>query len=197
MAKFGQTPSQTVGPYFAYGLTPGQYAYQFRALADAHVITPDADGERIRIEGRVLDGNAAPIEDALVEIWQADGNGRYPHPADVKRADSSFKGFGRCGTGTDPHRRFIFHTIKPASPDEVQAPHINVIVLMRGMLVHAFTRFYFSDETRANMRDPVLNSVPADRRHTLIATRSDSNDGVIYFRDIYMQGDQETVFFDA
>jgi protocatechuate 3,4-dioxygenase, alpha subunit len=105
-----------------------------------------------------------------------------------------FSGFGRQGTGTDPDNRFIFETIKPGPVDAEQAPHISVIVFMRGLLTHAYTRVYFSDETEANARDPVLNSVPEDRRQTLIATRE--ADGTYRF-DIHMQGDAETVFFDV
>ena len=132
-----QTPSQTVGPYFAYGLTPQQYGYELDSLADSAVARSDTDGERIRIEGRVYDGEGNPIPDAMIEIWQADAQGRYAHPADGRASNAAFKGFGRCGTGTDPDNRFWFDTVKPASVDGAQAPHVNVIVFMRGMLVHA------------------------------------------------------------
>jgi len=197
MAKLKQTPSQTVGPYFAYGLTPQQYGYPMTSIADGQVATPDAEGQRIRIEGRVLDGAGAVVPDALIEIWQADAQGRYAHPADPRSSNASFKGFGRVGTGTDKQARFIFDTIKPGSPDGKQAPHINVIVFSRGMLVHAYTRFYFSDETAANASDPVLASVPAERRGTLIARRVDGPTGIVYQIDIHLQGERETVFFDA
>ena len=192
-----QTPSQTVGPFFAYGLTPQQYGYPFSSLAGGTLATPDSDGQRIRIEGRVLDGNGATVPDALIEIWQADARGRYAHPADPRGSNTGFHGFGRFGTGTDPQHRFLFDTIKPGAVDQKQAPHINVIVFMRGLLVHAFTRLYFSDEAAANAADPVLQSVPADRRSTLIAQRDDSQGMTIYRLDIHMQGPQETVFFDA
>lgn len=197
MSKLGQTPSQTVGPYFAYGLTPEQYGYELSSIASASLARSDTEGERIRVEGRVLDGEGLPISDAMIEIWQADASGRYAHPSDPRGSNASFKGFGRCGTGTDPENRFFFDTVKPASVDGTQAPHINVIVFMRGMLVHAFTRIYFSDETAANAKDPVLASVPTDRRGTLIAQRSTTPSGTVYRFDIHMQGDQETVFFDA
>jgi protocatechuate 3,4-dioxygenase alpha subunit len=193
----GQTPSQTVGPYFAYGLAPEQYGYAFKSLASNQLVVPDMDGERIRLEGRVFDGAGAIIPDALIEIWQADAGGRYAHPADPRGSNSRFKGFGRFGTGTDPENRFIFDTVKPGSVDGVQAPHINVIVLMRGMLVHAFTRIYFDDEAEANAKDPVLGTLPADRRGTLIAKRSVGPGGTVYRFDIHMQGPEETVFFDA
>jgi protocatechuate 3,4-dioxygenase alpha subunit len=192
-----QTPSQTVGPYFAYGLTPEQYGYPFRSLAGATVVSSDAEGERIRLEGRVLDGAGEPINDALLEIWQADSQGRYAHPLDPRGSNARCKGFGRVGTGTDPECRFLFETIKPGSVDGVQAPHLNVTLFMRGLLVHLFTRIYFSDEEEANRRDPVLNSVPADRRSTLIAQREETPAGVVYRFDIHMQGERETVFFDA
>ena len=168
-----QTPSQTVGPYFAYGLVPEQYGYAFRSLAGA--IVPDA----------------------LIEIWQADARGRYAHPADPRGSNAPFKGFGRCGTGTDPQNRFVFETIKPGSPDDRQAPHVNVIVFMRGLLLHAYTRIYFADEAAANARDPVLASVPPDRRATLLAERHATSRGVVYRFEIRMQGERETVFFDA
>lgn len=192
-----QTPSQTVGPFFAYGLTPEQYGYPFRSIADGDLKAVDEDGERIRIEGRVLDGEGNTVPDAMIEIWQADGQGRYAHPSDPRGSNSQFKGFGRTGTGTDPAHRFIFQTVKPASVDGQQAPHINVIVFMRGLLLHAYTRIYFADETAANARDPVLMSVPDDRRGTLIAEREETPTGVVYRFDIHMQGDKETVFFDA
>ena len=195
MAKLRQTPSQTVGPYFAYGLSPEQYGYQqeLTSIAGSQMAEGDIEGQRIRVEGRVFDGNGNPISDALIEIWQADSMGRYAHPADPRGSNNTFKGFGRCGTGTDPRNRFWFDTIKPGRVDAEQAPHLNVIVSMRGMLLHAFTRIYFADEP-ANATDKVLRLVPAERRNTLIATPIG---GGVYRFDIHMQGDNETVFFDA
>jgi protocatechuate 3,4-dioxygenase, alpha subunit len=196
MTKLRQTPSQTVGPYFAYGLSPEQYGYQhgLTSIAGSEMAPDDVEGQRIRVEGRVFDGNGNPISDALIEIWQADSMGRYAHPSDPRGSNSNFKGFGRCGTGTDPRHRYWFDTIKPGKVDDDQAPHLNVIVTMRGMLLHAFTRIYFSDEPVANAMDKVLNAVPAERRNTLIATHENGN---VYRFDIHMQGDDETVFFDA
>lgn len=196
MSKLGQTPSQTVGPYFAYGLTPEQYGYPLASIASGDLRTPDAGGQRIRIEGRVFDGAGAVVNDAMIEIWQADAQGRYAHPADA-RGNVAFKGFGRCGTGTDPGMRFIFDTVKPGTVDDAQAPHVNVIVFMRGLLSHLYTRLYFADEAAANARDPVLLSVPAERRETLIAQRSERDGVPVYSFDIHMQGDRETVFFDV
>jgi protocatechuate 3,4-dioxygenase alpha subunit len=195
MTKLRQTPSQTVGPYFAYGLAPDQYGYQqnLSSIAGSQMAEGDIEGERIRVEGRVFDGNGAPISDALIEVWQADSLGRYAHPADPRGSNNTFKGFGRCGTGTDRQHRFWFDTIKPGAVEPDQAPHLNVIVSMRGMLLHAFTRIYFEDE-KANATDNLLNAVPVERRGTLIASRPSGN---VYRFDIHMQGDKETVFFDA
>ncbi len=192
-----QTPSQTVGPYFAYALTAEQYGYPLTSVAGGTLAAADTEGQRIRIVGRVLDGQGNLVDDAMIEIWQADARGRYAHPADPRGSNTAFKGFGRMGTGTDPENRFIFDTIKPGSVDGKQAPHIGVVVTMRGLLVHAFTRIYFSDEAAANAKDPVLISVPADRRSTLIAERTERNGGIAYRFDIHMQGPKETVFFDA
>jgi protocatechuate 3,4-dioxygenase alpha subunit len=195
MTKLRQTPSQTVGPYFAYGLAPEQYGYQqtLTSIAGSQMAEADSEGERIRVEGRVFDGNGNPISDALIEVWQADSLGRYAHPADPRGSNNTFKGFGRCGTGTDPRNRYWFDTIKPGAVTPGQAPHLNLIVSMRGMLLHAFTRVYFSDEP-ANATDAVLGLVPSERRGTLIATHQGGN---VYRFDIHMQGDSETVFFDA
>jgi protocatechuate 3,4-dioxygenase alpha subunit len=190
-----QTPSQTIGPFFAYGLTSGQYGYDFRELAGNRLVDEDTEGERIRIVGRVLDGDGKAVDDALVEIWQADAQGRYAHPADPRGSNLAFKGFGRFGTGTDPEMRFMFDTIKPGSV-EGQAPHITVCVMARGMLSHAFTRIYFSDEAGANAADPVLATVPEKRRDTLIARRDETPAGVVYRFDVHLQGADETVFFD-
>jgi protocatechuate 3,4-dioxygenase alpha subunit len=195
--SFKQTPSQTVGPFFAYALSAPQYGYEHSAIASDTLADDLVPGERIRVVGRVLDGDGAPIGDAMIEIWQADSEGRYAHPADGRASNQGFRGFGRFGTGTDPQNRFMFHTIKPGSVDGAQAPHINVIVFMRGMLSHAYTRIYFSDEAEANARDPVLSSVPEERRHTLIAAREKTDAATIYRFDICMQGDEETVFFEV
>jgi protocatechuate 3,4-dioxygenase alpha subunit len=194
--SFKQTPSQTVGPYFAYGLAAPQYGYRHTAIASGEVADELVAGERIRIVGRVFDGAGALIPDALIEIWQADSEGRYAHAADGRTSNQPFRGFGRFGTGTDRESRFIFTTIKPGRVDAAQAPHVNVTIFMRGMLLHAFTRIYFSDEAEANARDPVLQSVPEERRQTLIAEREETPAGIVYHFDIHMQGDDETVFFD-
>lgn len=192
----GQTPSQTIGPFFAYGLTPEQYGYAYTSIGTPELAIEGVDGERIRIEGRVLDGEGEAVGDAMIEIWQADAQGRYAHPADARRPNTAlFTGFGRAGTGTRPDRCFWFDTIKPGTVDDCQAPHVNVVVFMRGLLTHLYTRIYFSDEAQANAMDPVLLSIPTERRATLIATRADDVHGCRYHIDIRMQGEQETVFF--
>ena len=197
MADFKQTPSQTVGPYFAYGLTAKQYGYPQTSIAEGVLVGDDTEGERITLIGRVLDGEGKPVSDAMVEIWQAYAQGRYTHPADPRGSNSTFVGFGRLGTGTDPQNRFMFQTVKPGAVAEGQAPHITLILFMRGLLTHLYTRVYFSDEAEANASDPVLTAVPADRRGTLIAAREAGANGVEYRIDIHMQCPDETVFFDA
>jgi len=191
-----QTPSQTVGPFFAFGLAGEQYGYRFRQAASGTIAGPDEAGQRIRIVGRVLDGAGEPIPDALIEIWQADAAGRYAHSADGRGSNSGFTGFGRVGTGTDRENRFIFDTVKPGSVDGAQAPHVTLVVMMRGLLTHAYTRLYFSDEASANARDEVLLGIAPDRRDTLLARREDTATGPVYRFDIRMQGERETVFFD-
>jgi len=192
-----QTPSQTVGPYFAYGLTAEQYGYDLTSVADGAVRDENTAGEHIRIEGRVLDGNGEVVGDAMIEIWQADAQGRYAHPGDPHGSNADFKGFGRQGTGTDPQNRFIFDTVRPGSTGGENAPHISVIVFARGLPSHAYTRIYFTDEAAANATDPILAQVPEDRRHTLLATRADRAGDPVFLFDIHLQGDAETVFFDV
>ena len=194
----GITPSQTVGPFFKYGLTPnGQY--DWNDAFTGNLVTPDASGVRIRIEGRVFDGEGQPVPDAMLEIWQADAQGRFADPQD-KRAlpNAKFRGFGR--SGTDANGTFAFDTIKPGSvpdPDgKPQAPHVLLAVFARGMLRHLYTRIYFADEAD-NGSDPVLALVPADRRATLIAARESGNGNAVYRLDLHLQGDNETVFFDV
>jgi len=195
-AAHGQTPSQTVGPYFAYGLASEQYGYPLRQLFGPVLAEPRTPGEPIVVTGRVLDGEGAPIPDALVEIQHADAQGRHVRSR-AEIAASGFRGFGRMGTGTLPGHAFAFRTIKPGATPDGQAPHIDVIVSMRGLLSHAFTRIYFDDEAAANARDPVLGAVPPARRATLLATRETHPGGVVYRLDIRMQGEAETVFFDV
>ena len=190
----GLTPSQTVGPFFAYGLTPnGSYAWN-DAFTN-NLLTPDVSGDRIRIEGFVYDGDGANVPDAMLEIWQADAQGRFSDPQDSRALpNSSFKGFGRCGTGANG---FSFDTIKPGAVPGLngkpQAPHIVLAVFGRGMTMQSMTRIYFDDEP-ANASDEVMALVPADRRATLLAKKTASG---VYRFDIRLQGDNETVFFEV
>lgn len=192
-----QTPSQTVGPFFSFGLAPEQYGYAFASLAGSRLADATTAGTRIRISGRVFDGEGAVLNDALIEIWQADAEGRYAHPADRRSTNAGFTGFGRVGTGTDPQRRFIFDTVMPGISAAGGAPHVNVIVFARGMLNHLYTRLYFEDHAQVNARDPVLQALPADRRATLIARRDALSSEPVYAFDIHLQGANETVFFDV
>lgn len=192
----GVTPSQTVGPYFKYGLTPNG-EYEWNDAFTNNLLTGDVSGERIRVEGKVYDGDGTVIPDCMLEIWQADAQGRFSDPQDTRALpNSSFRGFGRCGT--DNNGGYAFDTIKPGvvpDPDgKPQAPHIVLAVFARGMLLHLYTRIYFDDEA-GNASDPVLALVPADRRATLIAKKSGA--GNIYTLDVHLQGDNETVFFDV
>lgn len=196
----GQTPSQTVGPFFAYALTPEPYGRQ--GIAGNVMAGDDTQGDVVRVEGRVIDGDGQPVPDALVEVWQANAAGRYRHaddPRDDVPVDDAFTGFGR--SGTDANGRFWFETVKPGPVpgrgNAPQAPHINVAVFARGMLTHAYTRIYFADEEEANGIDPVLNSVDEARRGTLIGDARQVHGRTVYRFDIRLQGDGETVFFDV
>ena len=189
--KFGQTPSQTVGPYFAYGLTSEQYHYPHRQIVTNRLADPNCPGEHIRICGQVLDGEGNAVDDAMVEIVQPDAEGRFP-----EAMRGLFRCYGRHGTGTRADNVFEFFTVKPGAAQDGSAPHVSVAVFMRGLLTHCYTRLYFGDEADANRNDHTLQSVPADRRPTLVADREDSPEGTIYRFDIRMQGERETVFFD-
>jgi protocatechuate 3,4-dioxygenase alpha subunit len=192
---FGTTPSQTVGPYFAYGQCPEQYNFDLKSLFTPSVADREVTGEHISVVGNVYDGEGKVIGDAVIEMAQADSAGHYVQSVDEARK-TGFRGFARVGTGTDPKLRFVVDTVKPGKTGDDAAPHIDVIVLMRGMLLHAYTRIYFDDESEANAKDAVLASVPEERRATLIAKREPGTSSTIYRFDIYLQGPQETVFFD-
>jgi protocatechuate 3,4-dioxygenase alpha subunit len=170
------TPSQTVGPYLHIALP----------WADGPYVVPEGTPGAIWVRGRVTDGNDDVVPDGLVETWQADPDGRFDHPDDPRGAVGGFRGFGRCPTG--PDGEFAILTLRPGAI-EGQAPHIDVSVFARGLLDRVVTRIYFADLD--NSGDPVLSTVPEERRETLLA--SPTEDG--YRFDVRLQGDHETVFF--
>lgn len=182
----GVTPAQTVGPFLHIELPYDAGPY----------VVPEGTPGAIRVHGTVVDGAGTPVSDALVEIWQADPDGRFEHPDDPRGAITprvdGFRGFGRCPTDEAGHYAFV--TMKPGrvpAEDGWQAPHLDVAVFARGLLHHLVTRVYFPDEAEDNARDPVLAAVPRDRRETLVAVPD--VDGVRF--DIRLQGEHETVFF--
>jgi protocatechuate 3,4-dioxygenase, alpha subunit len=190
--KLIATPSQTVGPFFHLALDRPEWA---------DLVADDPAGERIVVEGRVSDGDGAPVTDACLELWQANAAGRYAHPDDARPdvpLDPRFRGFGRVSTDADGGFRFA--TIRPGqvpgSGNTWQAPHIAVAIFARGLLKPLYTRIYFAGET-ANGSDPVLSSIddPAIRQ-TLIATRRDGSGPPVYHFDIVLQGERETAFFE-
>lgn len=192
MTEYLQTPAQTVGPFFHHAL--------MRDGVDD--LDPDGNaGSPIIVEGTVRDGAGDVVGDAMIETWQSDGGGRYRHPADGRSADvpGAFIGFGRVASDDDGS--FTIRTVMPGTVPgrggSVQAPHLNVHVFARGLLDKLATRIYF-DGLEANAADPVLSSVPADRRSTLLARPDGDDQGAARYRfDIVLQGDGETVFFDA
>jgi protocatechuate 3,4-dioxygenase alpha subunit len=186
MTQLHTTPSATVGPYLAIGLTwdDGPYA-----------VAPETPGA-IWLRGTVFDGNGDVVPDAMIETWQADPDGRFDHPDDPRGAQAfpGFRGFGRAHTVDGG--QYAICTLKPGRlPDGeggLQAPHVDVSVFARGVLDRVVTRIYFADEADANADDAVLRSLPDDdARATLIAVPTD--DG--YRLDIRLQGERETVFF--
>ena len=202
MKKLRQTPSQTVGPFFAYSLTAEQYGYPFNSIINDSLIESNLDpkacvtaGERIYITGTVYDGKGDSISDAVVELFQADATGQY-RITSINHKNDGFTGFGRLGTGTNPEHRFTFTTIKPGSV-EGQAPHIDVLLMMRGSLRNLYTRLYFSDNMAANEQDDLFKAVPKNRRKTLIANKLEANGLIFYEFNIRMQGEEETVFFEV
>ncbi|HXY10027.1 MAG TPA: protocatechuate 3,4-dioxygenase subunit alpha [Terriglobales bacterium] len=184
------SPSQTVGPFFQIALTAKEHCVPCLA-------GPQAKGERTWITFRVLDGDGAAVDDAMLEIWQADANGKYNHPDDrqPKSLDEGWIGFGRLATGEDGS--CVLETVRPGRVhhDTIQAPHLTVAIFARGMLKQLFTRVYFPGDP-SNDEDPILALVPSDRHHTLMAKPDSARPGHWRF-DVWLQGDQETVFFDV
>ena len=199
-----ETASQTAGPYVHIGLIPHMAGFDIFEHNFSNVLTgPTTAGERITIEGRVLDGTGTPVRDVLLEIWQADSQGRYNHPADRRgpTGDADFRGWGRTGSDFDTGV-YTFETVKPGRvPDKhgrAMASHVSFWIVARGINIGLNTRMYFADETAANAADPVLNMIEQDsRRQTLLAQRSERDGKVVYTFDIRLQGDGETVFFDV
>jgi protocatechuate 3,4-dioxygenase alpha subunit len=198
--KLKETPSQTAGPYVHIGLTPNFVGIGGIYASDLgrEQVNGKTAGERIAIEGHVFDGAGEALRDCVVEIWQADAAGLYPSPVELRgAADPDFAGWARCPA--DPHTGlFGFATIKPGPvpfPDgRMQAPHVSLWIVARGINLGLNTRLYFSDEAVANAADPILSRIEHKaRRDTLIAARQSSG---AYVFDVYLQGPRETVFFD-
>ena len=201
-----ETPSQTAGPYVHIGLIPRQAGFDiFENNLGEQMAGPGAKGERVRIEGRIFDGAGGLVRDALIEAWQADANGRHPHPADKQEGappDPAFRNWGRTGTDFETGLWFL-DTIKPGPVagrhgHTRMAPHVSLWVVSRGINLGLSTRLYFADEEAANAADPVLNIIdPPERRRTLLARREARPGGAAaYVLDIRLQGPDETVFFD-
>ncbi|MDN0075149.1 protocatechuate 3,4-dioxygenase subunit alpha [Crenobacter sp. SG2303] len=198
-----ETASQTAGPYVHIGLAPHQAGFDIFENNFGNVLVgPGTKGERIRIEGRVIDGSGTPLRDVLLEIWQANAAGRYNHPADKqdKPLDDDFRGWGRACSNFETGV-YSFETVKPGAVmgrnGRLMAPHVNLWIVARGINIGLNTRIYFSDEVDANAKDPVLNLIEWEvRRKTLIAQREERGGEVVYRFDVHIQGDNETVFFD-
>jgi protocatechuate 3,4-dioxygenase alpha subunit len=200
-----ETASQTAGPYVHIGLAPQAAGFDiFENNFGNVLVTPQTRGERIRIEGTVLDGSGTLVRDVLVEIWQANAEGKYNHPGDRqagKAVDPSFRGWGRAASDFETGL-YSFETIKPGSVmgrnGRPMAPHINFWIVARGINIGLHTRMYFSDEAKANAADPVINLIEWQvRRQTLIAQREQRGSQAVYRFDIRLQGEGETVFFDV
>ncbi len=200
-----ETASQTAGPYVHIGLAPKAAGFDIYENNFGNVLVqPDTRGERIVIEGRVIDGSGTPVRDVLLEVWQANADGKYAHPADRqpgKQLDPGFRGWGRAASDFDTGV-WRFETVKPGSVSgrngRVMAPHVNLWIVARGINLGLNTRMYFSDEAEANAKDPVLNLIEWEvRRKTLIGQREQRGGETVYRFDIVLQGDNETVFFDV
>jgi protocatechuate 3,4-dioxygenase, alpha subunit len=200
-----ETASQTAGPYLHIGMARQSAGIDARCDERWQVLAgKGAQGERIRLEGMIFDGTGSVVRDALVEIWQADANGRYDHPEDRREGkplDPAFRGFGRAAADFETGL-WWFETVKPGKVPgrhgTVMAPHLNVTIFARGINTHLNTRIYLADEAEANAQDPVLRLVEQEaRRQTLLARREEREGRVVYRLDIRLQGENETVFFDV
>lgn len=192
-----ETPSQTAGPYVHIGLALAAAGNPTREVEIWNELAkPSAPGEHILLTGQVFDGNGNLVRDSFLEFWQADHQGQYDPVYDVEKA---FNGFGRTATTFDAGD-WTLHTIKPGQVADQRgqpmAPHINVTLFARGINIHLQTRLYFDDEVEANARCPVYNLPEPERRPTLLARRCEIDGRLAYRFDIYLQGPQETVFFD-
>ncbi|MCU9838205.1 protocatechuate 3,4-dioxygenase subunit alpha [Ruegeria sp. WL0004] len=196
-----ETPSQTAGPYVHIGLAPGAAGFDiYGQELGWDIAGPNAQGERIRVEGLVIDGTGSPVKDVLLEAWQANAAGIYAHPEHAGAVEDGFRGWGRVITDFATGE-WGFDSVKPGSVPgrngTVQAPHINLWIVARGINVGLNTRLYFEDEAEANAADPVINMIEwENRRQTLIARRNETDGKVVYRFDIRLQGENETVFFD-
>ncbi len=197
--RLKETASQTAGPYVHIGLAPNMCGIGGVYPEDLGVrmVTEETKGERITVKMRILDGTGSVIKDAMIEIWQADADGLYNSPSEPRgRADPNFTGWGRQPSDMETGV-FTFETIKPGRvpmPDgRLQAPHISLWIVARGINLGLQTRMYFGDEQQANAQDPILTRLEHQNRvPTLIAPRN----GNTYTFDIHLQGENETVFFD-
>jgi protocatechuate 3,4-dioxygenase alpha subunit len=196
-----ETPSQTAGPYVHIGLAPGAAGFAtYENELGWDIAGPNAEGERIRVEGLVIDGTGSPIKDVMLEAWQANSAGNYAHP-EGGAVEDGFKGWGRVITDFETGE-WAFETVKPGQvmgrEGAQMAPHINLWIVARGINVGLNTRMYFDDEHIANAADPVINLIEwENRRATLIAKRSERDGQIVYRFDICIQGEGETVFFDV
>jgi protocatechuate 3,4-dioxygenase, alpha subunit len=199
-----ETASQTAGPYVHIGLAPKEAGFDIFDRNFTNVLCgPKTKGERIRIEGRVIDGSGTPLRDVLLELWQANAAGKYNHPADrqKKALDPTFRGWGRACSDFETGV-WAFDTIKPGAVEgrnrRPMAPHVNLWIVARGINIGLNTRMYFSDEQKANAADPVLNLIEWEvRRNTLIGKKETKGGKTVYRFDIHLQGPDETVFFDV
>lgn len=197
-----ETPSQTAGPFVHIGLAPGAAGFDiYDQELGTGIAGPNAAGERIRIEGVVIDGTGSAVKDVMLEAWQANAAGVYAHPEHQGEVENGFRGWGRVITDFDTGE-WGFDTVKPGPVmgrnGQMMAPHINLWIVARGINVGLNTRAYFSDEASVNAADPVINLIEwQGRRNTLIAQRGERDGQTLYRFDIRLQGDDETVFFDT